>query len=84
VAATMDLYFALTSASGIWSLQEITSWQREAGLGPLKPIQFPSLPGWAAAPATKPANRPAHSELGQSRHSDCAPMTSGLPDYRTF
>jgi len=54
VAATMDLYFALTSASGTWSLKEITSWQREAGLRPLKPIQFPSLPGWAVAPATKP------------------------------
>jgi len=54
VAATMDLYFALTSASGTWSLKEITSWQREAGLRPLKPIQFPSLPGWAVAPAIKP------------------------------
>ena len=54
VTATMDLYFALTSASGTWSLKEITSWQREAGLRPLKPIQFPSLPGWAVAPATKP------------------------------
>jgi 2-polyprenyl-3-methyl-5-hydroxy-6-metoxy-1,4-benzoquinol methylase len=53
VAATMDLYFALTSASGTWSLEEITSWQREAGLDPLKPIQFPSLPGWAVAPSTK-------------------------------
>src|ERR1700691_3724891 len=36
VAATMDLYFALTSASGTWSFEEITSWQREAGLDPLK------------------------------------------------
>ena len=54
VTATMDLYFALTSASGTWSLKEITSWQRKAGLRPLKPIQFPSLPGWAVAPATKP------------------------------
>jgi 2-polyprenyl-3-methyl-5-hydroxy-6-metoxy-1,4-benzoquinol methylase len=54
VAATMNLYFALTSASGTWSLEEITSWQREAGLKPLKPIQFPSLPGWAVSPATRP------------------------------
>ena len=54
VAATMDLYFALTSASGTWSLEEIRSWQREAGLKPLKPIQFPSLPGWTVAPATRP------------------------------
>jgi SAM-dependent methyltransferase len=55
VAATLDLYFALTSASGTWSLGEITSWQREAGLTPHSPIQFPSLPGWAAAPATRPS-----------------------------
>jgi 2-polyprenyl-3-methyl-5-hydroxy-6-metoxy-1,4-benzoquinol methylase len=53
VAATMDLYFALTSASGTWSLEEITSWQRDAGLNPLKLIQFPSLPGWAVAPSTR-------------------------------
>jgi SAM-dependent methyltransferase len=55
VPATMDLYFALTSASGTWSLGEITSWQREAGLTPRTPIQFPSLPGWVAAPATRPS-----------------------------
>jgi SAM-dependent methyltransferase len=55
VAATMDLYFALTSASGTWSLGEIASWQSEAGLTPHSPIQFPSLPGWAAAAATRPS-----------------------------
>jgi 2-polyprenyl-3-methyl-5-hydroxy-6-metoxy-1,4-benzoquinol methylase len=53
VAATMDFYFALTSASGTWSLEEINSWQRAADLAPLKPIQFPSLPGWAVAPARR-------------------------------
>jgi SAM-dependent methyltransferase len=53
VSATMDLYFALTSASGTWALHEIVSWQRDAGLEPMKPIKFPSLPGWASIPAAK-------------------------------
>jgi SAM-dependent methyltransferase len=53
VAAVMDLFFALVNASGTWSLQEIVSWQREAGLEPMKAIKFPSLPGWASAPADK-------------------------------
>lgn len=54
VPAVMDLYFALTSASGTWSAEEITAWQRDAGLTPMKPIRFPSLPGWASLPAAKP------------------------------
>jgi SAM-dependent methyltransferase len=53
VPAVMDLYFALTSASGTWALQEIVAWQRDAGLAPMKAIKFPSLPGWASAPAAK-------------------------------
>jgi SAM-dependent methyltransferase len=53
VPAVMDLYFALTSASGTWALDEIASWQRGAGLTPMKTIQFPSLPGWASLPAVK-------------------------------
>lgn len=53
VQAVMGLYFALTSASGTWSLDEIASWQLGAGLTPMKVIQFPSLPGWGSLPATK-------------------------------
>jgi SAM-dependent methyltransferase len=53
VPAVMDFYFALTSASGTWSMDEITSWQRAAGLSPLKPVRFQSLPGWASLPAAK-------------------------------
>jgi SAM-dependent methyltransferase len=53
VPAVMDLYFALTSASGTWALDEITSWQRGAGLMPVKAIQFRSLPGWVSLPAAK-------------------------------
>ncbi len=53
IPAVMDLYFALTSASGTWAVDEISSWQRGAGLMPMKTIQFPSLPGWASMPAAK-------------------------------
>jgi hypothetical protein len=53
VPAVMDLYFALTSASGTWSFDEIVSWQLAAGLKPMKMIQFQSLPGWVSLPAAK-------------------------------
>jgi SAM-dependent methyltransferase len=53
VPAVMDLYFALTSASGTWALDEIVSWQRGAGLTPIKTIRFTSLPGWASLLAAK-------------------------------
>jgi SAM-dependent methyltransferase len=53
VPAAMDLYFALTSASGTWAFDEIASWQRGAGLTPMKAIQFQSLPGWTSLPAAK-------------------------------
>ncbi len=53
VPAVMDFYFALTSASGTWSMDEITSWQRAAGLALLKPVRFQSLPGWASLLASK-------------------------------
>ncbi len=53
VPAVMDLYFALTSSSGTWSRDEIVGWQIAAGLTPLKPISFQSLPGWASLPAKK-------------------------------
>jgi hypothetical protein len=40
VGATSDLYFALTSASGTWSLTEMQSWMREAGLTVAKPLRY--------------------------------------------
>lgn len=54
VSAVMDLYFALTSASGTWSADEIAAWQRAAGLTPMKPILLQSIPGWALLPAGRP------------------------------
>ena len=50
-----DLYFANTSQSGSWSLAEIADWQRAAGLQPLRPTRFRSLPGTGQQASTKPA-----------------------------
>ena len=55
--ATLDLYFALTSASGLFSLAEITAWQTESGLRPLKPIRFLRLPGWVRGACNPPRMR---------------------------
>jgi SAM-dependent methyltransferase len=35
-----DLYFALTSRSGLWSFDEMAEWQRAAGLVPRKPTRL--------------------------------------------
>jgi 2-polyprenyl-3-methyl-5-hydroxy-6-metoxy-1,4-benzoquinol methylase len=40
IGATADLYFALTSASGTWSVTEIQAWMREAGLTVMKPVRY--------------------------------------------
>jgi SAM-dependent methyltransferase len=54
VATLLDLYFAFTSCAGTWSLDELASWQRDAGLIPQSPIHFLRLPGYAAQTALKP------------------------------
>lgn len=43
----LDLYFAATSASGTWSVVEIESWLRAAGLTVKRPIWLRTLPGAA-------------------------------------
>lgn len=53
VGALLDLYFALTSQSGTWSFEEMAGWQREAGLKPMKPIQFRTAPGTGQQAAVK-------------------------------
>ena len=45
VAATSDLYFALTSASGCWSAAEIGSWMSAAGFKVRRPIKY-LVPGY--------------------------------------
>lgn len=53
VGALLDLYFALTSQSGTWSLAEMSGWQRDAGLLPQKPIHLRTVPGAAEVIATR-------------------------------
>jgi SAM-dependent methyltransferase len=54
VGALLDLYFALTSRSGTWSIDEMRAWQRDAGLVPRKAIRLRTVPGAAAVVAGKP------------------------------
>jgi SAM-dependent methyltransferase len=51
--AVLDVYFALTSDSGTWSLGQMQDWQRAAGLRTLRPIWLRSLPGAVALRATR-------------------------------
>ena len=53
VGALLNLYFALTSQAGTWSIPEIRSWQLEAGLVPLRPIRLRKAPGAAVVAAVK-------------------------------
>ena len=54
LAALFNLYFALTSESGLWSYREIADWQQAAGLRPKKPIRFLSTPGAGLQVGVKP------------------------------
>ena len=53
VGSLLDLYFALTSQSGTWSIEQMTGWQRDAGLTPRKPIRLRTVPGAAEVVAVK-------------------------------
>jgi SAM-dependent methyltransferase len=55
LASLLNLYFAFTSRSGIWEINEIVAWQRAASLLPQKAIQFLRMPGIVAQVAVKPA-----------------------------
>ena len=57
VGALLDLYFALTSQSGTWSVDEIASWQRDAGLTVKPAIHLRTVPGAAEVIATKGTGR---------------------------
>ena len=52
-AAIADLYFALTSESGVWSLAEMAHWQSQAGLQPLKAKHLLTGPGLGLQIAVK-------------------------------
>jgi len=53
VGALLDLYYALTSASGTWSVEAMTRWQTAAGLTPRRPIHLRTTPGAVEIIATK-------------------------------
>lgn len=53
VGALLDLYYALTSAAGTWSVEEMTRWQVDAGLTPRRPIYLRTAPGAAEIIAQK-------------------------------
>jgi predicted O-methyltransferase YrrM len=50
-----DLYFALTSAAGTWTFEEMRDWQLSAGLRPRKPIRWLMIGGVGLQAADKPA-----------------------------
>jgi SAM-dependent methyltransferase len=54
VGALLEFYFALTSQSGTWTVEEISDWQCGAGLGPRKTIHFRTAPGIGIQAAFKP------------------------------
>jgi predicted O-methyltransferase YrrM len=54
VGALLEFYFALTSQSGTWAVEEIAEWQRPAGLNPRPPIRFRTVPGVGIQAASKP------------------------------
>ncbi len=55
-AAFFDLYFALTSRSGLWSVDDMRAWQEAAGLTPRRPISV--VPGGGSF-VLQVAERPA-------------------------
>jgi SAM-dependent methyltransferase len=57
----LDLFFAVTSESGTWSIEELREWQQEAGLVPRKSIGLLSAPGARIQAATKPGSSGARS-----------------------
>jgi SAM-dependent methyltransferase len=54
VGALLEFYFALTSQSGTWAVEEMADWQRHAGLSPRRPIRFRTAPGVGIQAAFKP------------------------------
>jgi SAM-dependent methyltransferase len=54
LGALLEFYFAMTSESGTWAVEEIVGWQRQAGLEPRRPIRFRSVPGVGIQAAAKP------------------------------
>ena len=52
-AALLDLYFAMMSESGTWSIETMQDWLQSGGLAPLKPIWLRTMPGAALVAGRK-------------------------------
>lgn len=50
---SLDLFFALTSKSGTWCIDELTRWQKSAGQSNKKPVFLRSIPGFVQTVAEK-------------------------------
>lgn len=57
LSALGDFFFALSSTSGIWSLNEIQQWLKEAGFTSFRKNTFLNIPGYTAVSALKIYNR---------------------------
>lgn len=57
LGALTDLYFAITSEAGTWSLAEMAAWQHAASLRPRRPIRLLTGPGAALQAAARPVRR---------------------------
>lgn len=53
LGTVLDVYFALTSTSGTWSVEAVQNWHRESGLIPRRPIWLKTMPGAALLCATR-------------------------------
>ena len=53
IASASGLYFSVISASGNWSVSEIESWQKNAGLKTERPVSPMAIPGWKMIVARK-------------------------------
>jgi SAM-dependent methyltransferase len=51
---TLDLYFALTSNAGTWSIATMRAWQKGAGLVPRRAIRPLEMPAYVLSTASKP------------------------------
>src|SRR5262249_51511287 len=52
--ALLDLFLAVTSPAGIWSVAELAQWQRKAGLRTRKATSLLTIPGGVIQVAVKP------------------------------
>jgi hypothetical protein len=54
VGPLMDLYFALTSESGTWTLEEMRDWLRKGGFTLRRSVKLRTSPGMVQAIGLKP------------------------------